>query len=220
MEFLEPIINFFKQFGSTLALLITWAGIAWVYLRKRSDWLRKTFIGQVNFSLNFVENNTLLLRTLMEEPANDVWLNDYGVKQVMAAAEQVTLEQPFLIMEDDEDMAFVKRAVLNVLSERFADTFVARSLGVPVKGGSFVFGITYEKYADLRTRKLRVLLMEESTLENLFGLEDKGEALAVTNPLHKDRIATLRVMHNLWMEQQGPNPKKHPLGKLELGVVV
>jgi hypothetical protein len=220
MEHLEPVIQFLKQYGSVIALLLTWGGIAVVYVRKRADWVRKSFMGQVNFSLNFVENNTLLLRTLMEEPANDVWLNDYGVKQVLRAAERVTLEQPFLIMDDDEDMDFVKRAVLNVLSERFAEAFVARSLGVPVKAGTYIFGITFEKYADLRTRKLRVLLMEESLLKSLFGPENKGANLAVVNPIHQDRISSLRVMHQLLAQQQSSTKTLHPLGRLELGVVV
>lgn len=219
MEFLEPVIHFAKQYGSTIALLLTWGGIAVVYLRKRSDWLRKSFLGQVNFSLNYVENNTLLLRTLMEEPANDVWLNDYGVKQVTRAAEQVTLEQPFLLMEDENDMEFIKRAVLNVLSERFAEAFVARAQGVPVKSATYIFGITFEKYADLRTRKLRVLLMEENTLKTLFGPDNQGTNLAVVNPLHQDRLTSLRVMYQLWMKQQGSEQRLHPLGRLELGVV-
>lgn len=219
MEYFEQVMGFIKQYGSTFALLLTWGGIAVVYLRKRVDWARKSFLGQVNFSLNFVENNTLLLRTLMEESATAVWLNDYGVKQVTAAAEEVTLEQPFLVMTDDNDMDFIKRAVLNVLSERFAEAFVARSQGVPVNSATYVFGITFEKYADIRTRKLRVLLMEEKQLASLFGPEGKGMNLAVVNPLHQDRLRSLKVMHDLYQRQQTADKGPHPLGRLELGVV-
>ena len=62
---------------------------------------------------------------LLETTASEVWLNSYGIGKVFKAAGRTRPDQPFIILSDDEDMGFVKRAVLNVLSEKFADAFLA-----------------------------------------------------------------------------------------------
>ena len=103
-----------------------------MYFRKRADWSRKQFLGQVNFSLTYVGGGTMAMRTLLETTAQKVWLNDLGVKKVAHAAARTTADQPFVSLDDPKDMDFVYRAVLNVLSEKFAEAFLAETLGVPV----------------------------------------------------------------------------------------
>jgi hypothetical protein len=48
-------------------------------------------------SLNYVRGGALVLRTLLEKPANEVWLNEYGVRTVLAAAQRTTADQPFVL---------------------------------------------------------------------------------------------------------------------------
>ena len=54
MEIIRATITFFNDYGGLFALLLTWAGIGWVYVRRRADWSRKEFLAQVNFSLSYV----------------------------------------------------------------------------------------------------------------------------------------------------------------------
>src|SRR5947209_10474626 len=144
MTWLQPVLDFLGHYGGTLALLFTWAALLWVHYGKRSDWARKQFLDQVNFSLNLVAEGRLVMRTLLERPARDVWLNDLGVSQVRQAAQRTTPEHPFIELADPADMDFVHRAILNVLSEKFADAYLAQSMGLPVRSETYRFAITME----------------------------------------------------------------------------
>lgn len=207
IEIWAPVIGF----------LITWGGFAWVYLKKRSRWARKNFTEQVNFSLNYIENGTLQLRTLLEDNALRVWLNEFGVKKVLAAADDTTVEHPFMRMDDPEDMRYLLRAALNVLSERFAEVFLARAMENAVPTRDFVFGITCEKYGGIQTQKVRVMLIRRQVLEEMFGERNLANALEVAEPTHRDRIATLREMHRLL--NSSIDSERSMLGTIELGVI-
>jgi hypothetical protein len=214
METLRDFWKLAKEHASTAGLILTWLGIAAVYWRKRSEWQRKQFTNQVNFSLNYVVDNQLKLRTLLETSVQEVWLNDYGVKKVLAAAERTTAVQPFIVLADVEDMAFIQRAVLNVLSERFSEAFLAASMGLPVKKAVYCFALTYEKYQDMRTRKFRVLLMERESMKESFGSERPAE-IAFAEGHHRDRWTTLKAMYEL----HGSPKNIGIVGEVELGIV-
>lgn len=216
---METIHKLLEPIGGTagLGLIATWAGIALVYLRRRMAWSRKQFRDQVNFSLNYVANGSLAIRTVMEARALAVWLNEYGVNILLAAAKRTTVDRPFLQLGSQSDMDFVNRAVKNALSERFAAAFIGEALGAGVRSGTFVFGVTYERYDDLRTQKLRVLLIKEQTLSRLFGLGCEGEKLPVTNPLFLARLKTLKALHDLYVESRLTGVRV--VDRVHLGVV-
>jgi hypothetical protein len=216
LEFLNEVGDWLMKHVALIGLVLTWAGIALLYWRRRSDWLQKQFADQVNFSLNYVLDGTLAMRTLLESTVKDVWLNEYGVRKVRAAAAQTTVEQPFVLLEEKADHEFINRAVQNVLSERFAGTFVAESLGVPVRVGTFIFGITYERYETMRTMKFRVILMEEQTLVKLFGPGGSGEELRVTNPVFLARLKTLKGLYELYAKDKAAGQAS--VDRVHLGV--
>jgi hypothetical protein len=214
LDVVPTLIDFARRYGGGLSLAFTWGAIAWVYLAKRSDWSRKQFLGQVNFSLNYVVDGRLVMRTLLEVPCQDVWLNDLGVRKVRQAASRTTADQPFVSLSDPKDMDFVHRAVLNVLSEKFADAYLAEAMGLPVRSAVYRFVISMERYADVRTLKLRVLLMAEEDLETLFTPDAEGASgPRVPNALYGARLKTLRAMHDLHRRAGEP-------GVLELGQIV
>jgi hypothetical protein len=213
---MDRIFDFLLSHWNTVALVITWVGIGLAYWRRRVQWRTKQFLMRVNFSLNYVADNNLLMRTLLETTTNAVWINEYGIGHVNAAARRTTVDQPFLMLPDQKDREFANRAALNVLSERFAETFVAASLGQPVHTAPYVFGLTCEKYGDIRTLKLRVLVIAERTLVDLFGPENKAAALQIPNGLLRARLNTLRIMYGMYQKDRGSD---HPmLGHMELGV--
>jgi hypothetical protein len=200
---------------SMVGLVLTWLGIVLVYLRRRTAWKQKSFLNQVNFSLNYIEDGQLCLRTLLELSATEVWLNDYGIKKVFNAAAQTRPDQPFIHLDDKEDMDFIKRAVLNVLSEKFAEAFLARSMNLPVRLAKYCFAITFENFPDMRTRKIRVLLMETETLKRLSDPQEKDFTVAEVR--HQDRLTVLRMMRDIYLgKQQWSTPV---IGELELGLV-
>jgi hypothetical protein len=216
MDYLVRLSEFLRPHWNTIALVLTWAGIGIAYVRRRSQWRSKQFLARVNFSLNYVAGDSLAMRTLLETTANEVWLNDYGVGHVIAAARRAAVDQPFLMLPDPGDRDFVNRAVLNVLSERFAETYLAASLGQAVDIRPHVFGLTCEKYGDIRTLKLRVLIIEEQTLADLFGPTNRVATLTTSIPILRSRLTTLRIMYDLYQkDRSGDRPV---LGHMELGV--
>lgn len=216
--FIELIGGFLQKYGALSAIILSWIGIGIAYWKKRRAWQQKVFMQQVNFSLNEVLDGTLTLRTLLEESAQNVFLNDFAATNVLRRAARTTVAQPFIEMPTDADMDYVKRAVLNVVSERFAEAFVARSIGVPIKTKNYVFGITCEKYGNIVTQKLRVMLVAEDVLKNYFvpNAPSNAAELKVVVPTHSDRITTLQVMGKLYTSSD-PNQRRL-LGTLELGI--
>src|SRR4051794_23393586 len=132
MNALLQLWDAIKPYSAAIGLVITWAGIAYVALSRRRDWSRKRF-DRINFSLNYVVDGKLAMRTLLETTTREVWLNDYGVKLVVAAAARTTKDQPFVVLHNPADMSYVKRALKNVLSEHFAEAFLAQSQGMPIR---------------------------------------------------------------------------------------
>jgi hypothetical protein len=222
MDLLQAFWTAFRESWELLLLFATWLGIGLVALRRRRDWARNRFTERVNFSLNLVDadpagGRRLLLRTLLEDSAASVWLNEYGAGLVQAAAERTTLEQPFLRIEPRRDLELVKHAVLNVLSERFSDAFVAQGLGLRVARGRFLFGVTWERYGDMRMQKLRVLLIRAELLDELFAAGGEPE-LRLSAESHRHRIATLREMHRLLHSHE--EDERALIAEVELGVVL
>lgn len=214
METLKAIWDTVRPHLSTIVLVLTWLGIALAYFRKRAYWRAKQFTSQVNFSLNYVADGALQMRTLLETSTTEVWLNDHGVRLVIGASKKTRSDQPFIILNDPEDMAFVKRAALNVLSEKFAGAFLATSLGLAVKTSIYHFAITFENYADMRTRKFRVLLVEAQSLDGTFGPTAPEPKLL--EPNHGDRLRTLQTMAKLAADPALDRQKI--LGRVQLGL--
>jgi hypothetical protein len=214
MNVFQPVAEFIRQYGGALSLAFTWGAFAWIYLAKRSDWSRKQFLSHVNFSLNYVSAGRLVMRTLVEVSAQNVWMNELGVHTVRRAASRTTSKQPFVELADESDMNFVYRAVLNVLSEKFADAYLAESMGIPVESSEYRFAITMERYKDIRTLKLRVLLASTRDLETVFAPNPpQGREVSVPNELYRSRLKTLQAMHDLHRRAGEP-------GVLKLGRVV
>ena len=201
-------------------LLITWSAIGVVSIKRQVDWRNRRFTQQVNFSLSMpVERDgsrTLLLRTLLEDGAANVWLNDFGVSRVLKAARLTTQEMPFLRIARLRDRDLVMNAVLNVLSERFSDAFVARAVGIPVKTDVFLFGLTWERYGEMKTQKLRVILIRRKDLQSLFEERSGNREIGVIEDSHRPRIETLRRMHELWTSSDQED--RDMIREVELGI--
>jgi hypothetical protein len=216
VESILEYLGHLKNHWNTLALIATWVGILVVWVRRRSAWMRKQFLNQVNFSLNYVAQDSLAMRTLLETTAQQVWLNEYGIKKVFAAAQNAPIDNPFIVLDDQTDHEFVMRAVLNVLSEKFAESYLGAALGLPVQHANFCFALTCEKYDEIRTLKLRVLLIEEQTLVRLFGPDQGAEKLRITEKHYHARLKTLKAMHDLYQRDKGST--RPGLGYMELGI--
>lgn len=213
----------FEDYWELGLLLATWSGLAVLGVRRRLDWRRNRFTEQVNFSLSYLETDpegrrVLRLRTLLEDSARNVWLNEYGVRQVQKAAAATTPEQPFLQTGPGGDPGLVNHAVLNVLAERYSEAPLARAMGVGVRTARFLFGLTWERYDDLRTHKLRVMVVRPEELEALFGPGGCSADVAVERESHRRRLQTLETLYRLWRSDDPA--ERSMIGEVELGIVL
>lgn len=207
------------NYDALIGIGVSWAVAAWIYLGMRRDWTSKNFVNQVNFSLNSVDDGSLVLRTLFEADSHEVMGHRSAVARLKGACRKTTPEMPFVALDNDEDWGYLMRATLNVMSEMCGSVHIAKALGAPVATGEFVYGITFEAYGEMKTRKVRVIVMERAMLERHFSPEvaAASDQLQLASPHHSCRIATLKTMGRLWMSQDPKDKRK--LSTVELGVV-
>ena len=86
-------------------------------------------------------------------------------------------------------------------------------MGLPVKSAVYRFAVTMERYSDLRTLKLRVIIVAESDLASEFAPASRIE---VPNPLYAVRLKTIQAMHDL--HQRAGQPGVMKLGRVVLAV--
>src|SRR5436190_1953837 len=84
---------------------------------------------------------------------------------------------------------FIRTILEKSLSEKFADGQVKRDLGLPVTCGSYVMCLTYESAGQLKTRKVRAMMIKKETLQSL-----PTEPPKFTSEHHITRWETLHKM--------------------------
>ncbi len=200
----DLLINFLKSLLMPVAVGLV-CGWFVTYQAKRSFGKRE-FLDRVNFSLNILKDGRLLIRTLMEKPGDEVFLNPLLVKIVNHAATKTTREDCLLPI-NPKDYWFCLNALLNEVSEKFSAGFLKQDLNQPVDATRYVMCLTCEVAPNIKTRKVRVMLIKKSLLENF----------PATDPLvdfesHTVRIVTLRQLARDYQNEE----KKHCFIEVEL----
>ncbi|HEY0010218.1 MAG TPA: hypothetical protein VGB55_15950 [Tepidisphaeraceae bacterium] len=167
---------------------ILYVGTWWGRRRARSEWSSKQFLHRINFSLNQIRDNKLLIRTLAEMDCREVFQNDVAVDRVLAAAMRTDQRSALLPLKQD-DRWYVLNSVLNELSERFATGFLKQDLGAPVVSQVYLACLTFESVGDLKTRKVRVMLIRKDMLLSL-----PAEPPMFERPHHSTRFKTLQQL--------------------------
>lgn len=174
--------------------------------RARNNWKRREFYDRLNFSLNWIEDGTLKLRTLSERHCEEVFLNKPATEVVLQAAKITTEANPILALPE-KDYWYYLNSVLNELSEQFALGHLKKSQGQPVSSAVYVICLTCEAAADLRMRKVRAMVIQKSLLTNLPAQSPKLE-----KPHHHTRWETLHFMAREYQK------RPHLFLELELSV--
>ena len=173
-----------------------------LFLRERFEWKRARFESRLNISLNFVLNGVLRIRTIHEDDVKNVVLSSYARRLMKKAARNTTLEDPFLHFANKQDAWMVSNEILNTVSSRFGPQIISAVLrGMPSGEAKFLMAITWERDAEIRIQKLRVMLIQEDELRNLCGHPD---GIRTERPTHQPRIATLIKMGERWMRGEWP----------------
>lgn len=167
-------------------------GLGWFLGKRRAryEWAQKSFLHRLNVSLNIlIPGEPLRIRTLSEMSCEDVFLNAVAAEQVLAAAKETTLENPLLPLGRD-DYWYYLNAVLNEISEQFAEGHLRRDMGLPVTARKYMICLTCECAGDIRTRKIRAMVIAKEVLEKILT----SEPPLLEHARHQTRWETLKIL--------------------------
>ncbi|MDA7978863.1 MAG: hypothetical protein MPJ50_08860 [Pirellulales bacterium] len=185
------VTDFISEHWLKVLVIIGSTLLAWLLkkLIDRQRWYQRQFLGRVNFSLNIIEGGYLRIRTLIEKELKEVLLNnEQAMRLVLKSAKRTTVADPIVPLPKDEGW-LIQIAILNELSEKFSAGMLAADMRIPVRKEIYVFVLTSEPDADVRVRKLRIMIIREALLQKIAAgeiPEPKFEA-----PTHNVRWKTL-----------------------------
>ena len=167
------------------AVGLTTLGWLVAHWRASRAWKKREFYERINFSLNSVVDGTLRIRTLCEKSCTEVFLNDFAVNQLMRLVDQTTPEDPCVPIPQKDSWYFLN-AILNELSEQFALGLLRRDAGQSAESLDYLICLTNECDGELRTRKLRAMVIRRDLL-----LELPADPPRFESPHHRIRWQTL-----------------------------
>lgn len=156
--------------------------------RARAHWKKQEFLDRLNMSLNTIDNGVLKIRTLSEKRCEEVFLNSVAADTVQQLGQRTTPSDPLLPIPK-EDVWYYLNAILNELSEQFAAGSLKRDMGAPVAAAIYLVALTCESAGDMRTRKIRAMIVKKSLLAKLPETVPRFEFDS-----HHTRWSTLQFM--------------------------
>ena len=195
---MQDFFNTFRQIVTEhgvkvlTAAAFTAAGLLIGRWRAAQSWKKREFFDRLNVSLNSLHGGKLLIRTVLEKTCEEILLNRVAVERLSKLAQQTTKENP-IIPIPKEDRWFYLNAVLNELSETFAAGLFKREAGKPHEAVRYLICLTNECDGEVRTRKVRAMVMRKDALLNL-----PSEPPTLESPNHAIRWKTLQQMQKAY----------------------
>lgn len=174
--------------------------LGWVFGKRKalSEWRKREFMHRLNVSLNLlVPGEPLQIRTLLEKRCDEVFLNVVATAAVDAAARQTLPDNPLLPLPQSDYWQYLN-AVLNEIAEQFSVGEIRRDLGLPVTRGKYLVCLTCECAGEMRTRKIRAMVIQKRHLENLPATQPKLEHASHVTRWNTLQILALQYRKNPW----------------------
>lgn len=193
-DFLSAVSDYLHDHWIKFVTAGGFMAVGWVLgkRRARSEWRKKEFLSRLNISLNVLRDGKLMIRTIIEKSCDEIFLNSVAVDTVMTAARKTTPDDPILPLPEKEYWYYLN-AVLNEVSEKFALGQMKRDVGQPVEKCLYLLCLTCECSGEMKTRKVRAMLVRKATLENL-----PAEQPQLESPTHATRFKTLHQLAAAW----------------------
>ncbi len=199
-QLIQTLFDYFKDHAVKLTTGLILMTVGWYLGNRRAstDWKKQEFLDRLNLSLNTIDDGTLKIRTLGEKRCEDVFLNSAAAETVKKVARKTTAADPILPIPVDENWYYLN-AVLNTLSEQFAEGFLKQDMCGKVTSATYLIVLTCEAEGEMKTRKIRVMVIQKSLLINL-----PPEMPKLQSPRHVTRWATLQFL----AAEYGRNPAR------------
>lgn len=164
----QTLVDYVKDHSVKVITGLVLMVIGWYlgHRRASADWKKQEFYDRLNVSLNMIQDGTLKIRTLSEKRCEDVFLNLAAAHTVQKLARQTTGNDPILPIPASENW-FYLNAILNDLSEQFAIGFLKSDMGAQVTTATYLIALTCESVGEMKTRKIRAMVVRKSLLTNL-----------------------------------------------------
>jgi len=181
--------HWIKFLTGLLVMAIGWFAGNW---RARKKWQKKEFLDRLNVSLNSVTEGTLRIRTVLEKSSLEVFLNSVAAARITEASQKTTTADPTLPLAKN-DYWYYLNSILNEIAEKFAEGVIRRDMGLNSQSVSYLICLTSECAGEVRTRKVRAMLVQKSLLENL-----PEECPVLESHSHSTRWKTLQFLSAEW----------------------
>ena len=189
-EWLQTIRDQISDHGIKVAVAVAFTLLGWLFGRWKAarDWRRREFFNRLNISLNSITDGSLLIRTVLEKSCEEVFMNKVAVDRLLEAAQRTSVADPIVPLLP-EDRWYYLNAVLNEVSEKFSVGLFRREAGQPHDAVRYVICLTNECDGEVRTRKVRAMVIRRDLLLSL-----PAEMPTLEKPHHAVRWKTLQLM--------------------------
>ena len=189
-QILHTAQDYIKDHAVKLITGLVLMALGWFFGRRKAlaQWKKQEFLDRLNLSLNTIDDGTLKIRTLSEKLCEEVFLNSVAAETVRKLAAMTTASNPILPIPIDENW-FYLNSVLNDLSEQFAVGLLKRDMGDRVSTALYLIVLTCESAGEMKTRKIRAMVIKKSSLLNL-----PAEMPKLESPSHATRWKTLQFL--------------------------
>lgn len=193
-EFLTSVRQLATEHGVKLLTAAAFTLVGWLFGRWRAarSWRKREFFNRLNVSLSSIHDGKLLIRTVLEKTCEEILLNAVAVEQLIKVAQKTTKDNA-LIPLPKEDRWFYLNAVLNELSETFATGLFRREAGESCRAVRYLICLTNECDGDIRTRKIRAMVVRKDLLINL-----PAQPPVFENAHHAIRWTTLQQLQKAY----------------------
>ena len=187
MPWLQTCLELLREhWAKSLLVAPTLIPVLWGIYQARRQWKTREFMSRFSISLNMLrqqgEDAVLWLPAAEELQLEDVFhRNRTAVAIVRKAAYATTPEEPFLVTIPPEDCRSILNEVGNRVEVMFREGSFAVLAGLPVRYVNLVIGLTCEKGADVRIRKIPRWLPRKSCCATSTGLARPGWRSRITS---------------------------------------
>ena len=198
-QFVQTLFDYVKDHAVKLITGLVLMAVGWYlgHRRASADWKKQEFLDRLNLSLNSIDDGVLKIRTLSEKRCEEVFLNSVAAETVKKVARMTTAANPILPIPDKENWYYLN-GVLNDVSEQFAAGFLKRDMGGKVTSATYLIVLTCEAEGEMKTRKIRAMVIQKSLLGNL-----PAEMPTLQSPHHITRWKTLQFLAAEYLRDPG-----------------
>lgn len=196
-KIIDSLLSYLAGNWPELIWIIIVAGCA-SYLagrKSRNRWKQREFLDRLNVSLTSIDQGVLKIRTLFETDIDEVFLNQSASSQMVSMAKRTTASNPFIPIPS-QDVWYYLNPVLNEISERYSVGYLQADAGRSIEVVQYLLCLTCERAGDVRTQKIRGMVVRKSLLETLPTEEPQYES-----PSHATRWKTLQQMKQRWHDR-------------------